>query len=64
MNRVDSLRFEYTYQRWVRKGPTVAVFEKLQDATLADLRYAIKARKRAIRLAKRKQEHPSLFEVM
>jgi len=62
MNRVDSLRFEYTWQRHIRKGPTTAVFERLQAATHADLRYAAKARKRLAQLAKRKAEHPSLFD--
>lgn len=49
MTRIDSLRFEYTWQRHIRKGPTVAISEKLQRAVLADLRCAIKARKRSLK---------------
>ncbi len=42
---IDSLRFQYTWQRHIAKKPTVAVWEKLHKATNADLRYYVKSRK-------------------
>jgi hypothetical protein len=55
LSKIDSLRFAYTYQRHIRKKPTVAVWEKLNDAVNEDLEYAARVNRNRAALMRRKQ---------
>ncbi len=58
MTKIDSLRFQYTWQRHIAKKPTVAIWEKLNKAVNADLRSYVKRNK----ALKRLQQNQGEFE--